>query len=260
MPTALTALITGASAGIGEQIANEFASHGHDLVLVARRKAALQQIAERLRAQHGVTVTVKAADLSEPGAAQALQKSLAKRQIDVLVNNAGVLNSGRFKHMDEADIDNMMTLNIVALTQLCRTFIPPMVEHGHGKVLNLASIAAFQPIPNLAVYAATKAYVLSLSEALSVELANKGVTVTAVCPGYTNTDMLRGPVDAGKASIPEFIMLSPEKVAADAYRACMGGDVIKVPGLGYSAAISTTRVLPKWLVRRLTALGTGVKR
>ncbi|MEO0574263.1 MAG: SDR family oxidoreductase [Pseudomonadota bacterium] len=260
MPTPLTALITGASAGIGEQLANEFASHGHDLVLVARRKPALQKIAERLRAQHGISVTVKAADLSLPDAAQTLHKALGKQHIDVLVNNAGVLNSGRFKHMDEAAIDNMMTLNIVALTQLCRTFIPAMVKRGKGKILNLASIAAFQPIPNLAVYAATKAYVLSLSEALSVELASKNVSVTAVCPGYTNTDMLRGPVDAGKASIPEFVMLAPEKVAADAYRACMTGDVIKVPGIGYSAAISTTRVLPKWLVRKLTALGTGIKR
>ncbi|MEL6869523.1 MAG: SDR family oxidoreductase [Pseudomonadota bacterium] len=260
MSQPLNTLITGASAGIGQHIAEAFAEQGHNLVLVARSEAALQEHAERLRAAYGIDVIVHATDLTKANAAQTLGKALSQQPIDVLVNNAGSLTSGSFKHMDEAAIANMLTLNIVALTALCRTFIPPMVERGSGKVLNIASVAAFQPLPSLAVYAATKAYVLSFSESLSLELAKKNVTVTAVCPGYTDTNMLRGPIAAGKAVIPEIAVLKPERVAADAYEACMRGDPVKVPGIAYAALTTSMRMMPKWLSRRVTALGTNVKR
>ncbi len=251
MSHASTALITGASAGIGQHLAGEFARHGHDLVLVARRRDALESLAAELRNAHGVTVTVMAADLAPDGAADALADALTERPIDILVNNAGVLTSGMFRRMHADAIDNMLRVNLAALTTLCSRFVQPMVEQGRGRILNIASIAAFQPVPTLAVYAATKAYVLSLSEALSVELADTGVTVTAVCPGFTDTGMLRGTADGGgeKSRIPEATVLSPEQVARDAYKACLSGDAVKVPGLGYALTMATSRLLPRWVLR-----------
>ncbi|MEO0996116.1 MAG: SDR family oxidoreductase [Pseudomonadota bacterium] len=246
-----TALITGASAGIGRHLAAEFARHGHDLVLVARRRDALESLADEMRDAHGVAVSVMPADLAPDGAADALADALADRPIDILVNNAGVLSSGMFRRMDAAAIDNMLRVNLAALTTLCHRFAQPMVEQGSGRILNIASIAAFQPVPTLAVYAATKAYVLSLSESLSVELADTGVTVTAVCPGFTDTTMLRGSVDGSgeKSRIPEATVLSPEQVARDAYKACLSGDAVKVPGLGYALTMATSRLLPRWVLR-----------
>lgn len=251
-----TALITGASAGIGRHLAETFADKGHDLILVARSKGPMETLASELSERHGIHVDVHSLDLSGPNAADHLFNALADREIDILVNNAGVLSGGSFANMDADAIDNMMTLNIRALTQLCHRFAAPMVERGTGRILNIASVAAFQPVPKLAVYAATKAYVLSLSEALSVELARKGVSVTAVCPGYTDTEMLRGPIakSGGQIRIPEFTVLDPKRVAKDAYDACMAGDAVKVPGIGYAVSMATTRMLPKWLVRRITAL------
>lgn len=252
-----TALITGASAGIGEQLAHVFAEYGHNLILVARRQAQLDALAQELRDQHRIEVKVIAADLAADGAVSALAESLAGIPVDILVNNAGVLSSGSFKHMPDDSIDNMLRLNVLSLTRLCRQFIQPMVDRGQGRVLNVASIAAFQSVPNLAVYAATKAYVLNLSEALSVELADKGVTVTTLCPGYTDTAMLRGPVASGSAKIAEFTILSPERVARDGYKACMAGDAIKVPGIGYAAAMATSRLIPRWVLRRIAKMATG---
>lgn len=251
-----TALITGASAGIGKELAKVFAENGHKLILVARRKVELEALAASLREAHTADVTVHAADLAVDGAADALFDTLADTRVDILVNNAGVLTSGAFRKMDPAAIDNMIRVNIVALTGLCRNFIEPMLKRRSGRILNIASIAAFQPVPSLAVYAATKAYVLSLSEALLVEVGDKGVTVTTVCPGFTDTDMLRGPPmsSAQKSSIPDAAVLSPDRVARDAYDACMSGEAIKVPGVGYALTMATTRVLPRWVLRRAASL------
>lgn len=252
-------LITGASAGIGKAIAERFASEGHGVVLVARRQSELAALATRLSEQHGVQAVPVSFDLAADGAAQALADELAELDIDIVVNNAGVLTSGSFYRMDEDAIGRMIALNIASLTAMCRSFVPRLIERGGGRLVNVASIAAFQAVPQLAVYAATKAYVLSLSEALSLELQRKGVSVTAVCPGYTDTDMLRGPVASagGKIKIPEFTVLEPETVAKDAYKACMKGAPICVPGLGYSIAMAATGVMPRWLKRRLTKLAGG---
>ncbi|MEN7341342.1 MAG: SDR family oxidoreductase [Pseudomonadota bacterium] len=256
---ASTALITGASAGIGQYLAREFASNGHNLILVARREAPMQLLADELTSQFDIAVDVHAADLCERDAADDLFTSVEDTPVDILVNNAGVLSGGAFAKMDASAVDNMTMLNVQTLTDLCHRFIPPMVSRGYGRVLNVASVAAFQPVPKLAVYAATKAYVLSLSEGLHVELASRGVTVTALCPGYTDTEMLRGPVAAsgGGIKIPEFTVLDPARVAADGYAACMSGDALKVPGLGYATAMATTRLLPKWLVRRIAGMANG---
>jgi hypothetical protein len=246
-----TALITGASAGIGKEMARVFAANGHDLVLVARRQSALQQLAAELREAHGVHVSVRAADLALDNAPDALFESLADTRIDILVNNAGVLSGGAFRKMAQSDIDNMIRLNICALTGLCRLFVEPMLERGHGRIVNIASIAAFQSVPTLAVYAATKAYVLSLGESLNVELGRRGVSVTTVCPGFTDTEMLRGTTqpESGSHGLGEMLVLQPQRVAQDAYRACMAGTAIKVTGLHYATATAATRLLPRWVLR-----------
>jgi short-subunit dehydrogenase len=161
-------LITGASAGIGEALAGQFAGHGHDLVLVARSVDKLEALADALTAGHGVDVAVYPADLSKRGAAGKLFRALQddRLAVDILVNNAGVLQHGRFVEMPPAEHQRIVQLNIAALSDMLAWFLPPMVERGGGRILNVASVAAFQPVPSLATYAATKAFVLSLSEAL----------------------------------------------------------------------------------------------
>ena len=251
-----TALITGASSGIGAALAWQFARHAHRLVLVARSEDKLQALAESLRAEHGARVDVLPADLALPGAAAALAASLQgrRRAIDVLVNNAGVLEHGAFNALDAAAHRQMIALNIAGLTEMLAAFLPAMVARGRGRVLNVASIAAFQPVPGLATYAATKAYVLSLTESLAEELRGTGVSVTALCPGITATSMLdRATVQNGRLrELPGFVVGNVEAVAAEGFRACLAGDVISVPGAVNQAAMLASRATPRWLLRRIT--------
>ena len=252
-----TALITGASSGIGEALAGCFARGGHDLALVARSADKLQALAARLAAAHGVKVSVIPADLAQPGAAQKLAATVKRRRllVDVLVNNAGVLEHGAFIAMKPARHQELIDLNVSGLTALLAEFVPTMVARGRGRILNVASIAAFQPVPSLATYAATKAYVLSLTESLAEELKGSGVTVTALCPGVTATNMLSAAAAAvsggGLARLPGFMIGRVEDVAADGYAACMRGDVIKVPGVLNLATTMAGRATPKWLLRRI---------
>ena len=184
-----TALITGASSGIGLELANLFARDGNDLVLVARSEGKLRQIASRLEGEFGIATRVLAADLAKPHAAQELVMTLNvhKVTIDALVNNAGFGLAGPFVATDLDKELEMIQVNIVALTELTKLLLPGMVTRRSGRILNLASTAAFQPGPLMAVYYATKAYVLSFSEAIADELRDSGVTVTALCPGPTDT-------------------------------------------------------------------------
>jgi hypothetical protein len=260
--TAQTALITGASSGIGESLARCFARDGHGLVLVARSGDKLRAQARQLAGEFGVRVTVLPADLSQPGAAAGLAASLKRRRIsvDVLVNNAGVLESGAFIRMPARRHQELIDLNVSGLTAMLAQFVPAMVERGRGRILNVASIAAFQPVPALATYAATKAYVLSLTESLSEELRGSGVTVTALCPGITATPMLSGAVEtsAQLAKLPGFLIGDVDEVAAEGYRACMNGEVIRVPGVLNRAATLAGRATPKWLLRRIAGtVGRG---
>jgi len=183
------ALVTGASSGIGREFALQLAARGHDLVLAARNAAALESLAAELRAGHGVEAVTVVTDLSLPGAGTALAAEVAGRglTVDVLVNNAGLGLGGAFAENDPAALTGMVQLNVVALTELTRALLPGMLARGRGRVLNVASTAAFQPGPLMAAYYATKAYVLSLSEALSEEVRGSGVTVTCLCPGPTRT-------------------------------------------------------------------------
>ncbi len=252
-----TALITGASSGIGEELARLFAQDGHNLVLVARNQAKLEALSEQLAAEHDITVWVEPADLSKRGAAKKLAAKLAEKNIDidVLVNNAGVLEHGRFVDIGAPAHKRMLDLNISGLTAILDQFLPSMQARGRGRVLNVASIAAFQPVPSLAIYAASKAFVLSLTESLSEELKGTGVTITALCPGITATSMLEAAQEQSAGlSIPEFMVGEVEDVAAQGYKACMKGEVICVPGTINLVTTLAGRATPKWLLRRVSGV------
>jgi uncharacterized protein len=258
------ALITGASSGIGEALARRFARGGYSLVLVARSADKLKALATTMARDHDVKAWVAPADLSAPGAAAKLAAVMkrAHRPIDVLVNNAGVLEHGAFADIPAARHQELIALNIAGLTAMLAAFVPAMVARGQGRVLNVASIAAFQPVPLLASYAATKAYVLSLTESLAEELRPQGVTVTALCPGITATHMLSAAQAASSelGKLPRFLVGQAEDVAHDAYRACHRGDVICVPGTLNLAGTLAARATPKWLLRRVSgALVRGLK-
>lgn len=257
-PPAPTALITGASSGIGASLAQCFAQAGHDLILVARSVDKLQALVQQLQASHRVKVSVEPADLAMPEAATQLFATLQRKRhrVDVLVNCAGVLTQDAFVHMTAPQHQQMIDLNITGLTAMLAHFVAPMVQRGHGRVLNVASIAAFQPVPTLATYAASKAYVLSLSESLAEELKGSGVTVTALCPGITATPMLSGAqgANAKVSHIPGFLIGAVDQVARQGFEACLRGDAICVPGTINRAAMIASRGTPKWLVRRIGGL------
>ena len=253
------ALVTGASSGIGEVLAGYFAEGGFDVILVARSADKLRALATELETSHGISVHVAAADLAKPNAAVNLQTLLKRKKLqpDVLVNCAGVLSQGAFKAMDATTHQQIIDLNISGLTAMISAFLPGMLalaEQGRPcRILNVASIAAFQPIPMLATYAASKAYVLSLTESLSEELKGSGVTVTALCPGVTATTMLSNAASANEkvSSISSFMVGHVNDVARQGFKACMRGDVICIPGTINQAAMLASRSTPKWLVRKL---------
>ncbi len=259
-----TALITGASSGIGEALAECFAKAGYNLVLVARSADKLKALGKQLAAEYGIKAWVAPADLSQPGAAQKLATAMqrAKRPIDVLVNNAGILNHGAFVDMPAQYHHAMIDLNITGLTTMIAHFAPGMLARGQGRILNVASIAAFQPVPSLATYAATKAYVLSLTESLSEEFKGTEVSITALCPGITATNMFSGAKAESSqlANLPKFLIGDAKVVAQEGFDACMRGDAIKVPGAINQATIIASRATPKWLLRKVSgAMVRGMK-
>ena len=186
----MRALVTGASVGIGRDLAIVLAENKHDLVLTARNEAQLSQLAEEVKQKHGVRAEVIVQDLAKPQAAGAIFDEVTRRgiAIDILINNAGFGGHGRFDQENLDRILDLLQVNIVALTHLTRLFLPGMIERKSGRIMNLASVASYLPGPYMAIYFASKAYVLSFSEAINAELKRTGVTVTAVCPGPTKTE------------------------------------------------------------------------
>jgi len=247
-------LVTGASAGIGQELARVFVEGGFALVLLARSRDKLRELAEDLKAAHGAQVTILPADLNDPKAPQAIFDALRDKAIavDILVNNAGVLFEGEFAATALEDHLRLLQVNVMALTALTRLFLGPMLDRRRGRILNVASTGAFMPIPSLAVYAASKAYVLSLTEALSEELKGAGVTATALCPGFTNTGMVAGSKRGRR--IPSLAVMDAKAVAREGYSACLSGRAVQVAGLANNFAVSGIRVLPRWLVRAVGGL------
>jgi len=248
-----TALITGASAGLGLELARLAARDGCDLVLVARRRERLEALGAELRAAHGVGVTVLDEDLARPAAAQTIAERVeaAGLAIDVLINNAGFGTLGPFAESDRARQLEMIDVNVRALVELTHRFLPGMLARRKGRILNLASVAGFAPGPYMATYYASKAFVLSFTEGLATELRGTGVTATASCPGPTATEF--GDVAGGSRSKLFRHLAGAEKVARHAYRAMLAGDVVAIPGVMNELLAQSARMGPRALVRRIAA-------
>jgi uncharacterized protein len=249
----LTALVTGASSGIGEDLARLFAADGHNLVLVARGGERLHALAGELRDRQHIAASVIVADLSDPASSDRIARELLEKgqQIDVLVNNAGFGQYGMFAKVDPVELGRLLQVNVSALTLLTRLLLPAMLSRGSGRVLNVASTAAFQPGPLMAPYYASKAYVLSLSEALAEETRGTGVTVTCLCPGPTTT---RFQARAGMQKSKLFKMLSTmssAEVALAGYRGVMTGRRLVIPGLMNKLGVHANRFAPRILAPRI---------
>jgi hypothetical protein len=245
-----TALITGASSGIGSEFAHLFAADQHGLVLVARRTDRLKALGEILRDRHNVRVDVIEMDLSREEAAQSLFDEVKKfsLEVDFLVNNAGIGDYGLFQEREWPKMNQMIMLNAVTLTHLTHLFVREMVKRKRGRILNVASIAGFQPCPTFAAYAATKAYVLSFTEALHHELRGTNVTATVLCPGPTLTGFQAAADMEGVALFKGRNVMSSSEVAASGYRAMMRGKMLVVPGFMNKAVVQGPRFLPRTLV------------
>ncbi len=249
-----TVLITGASSGIGEALAERFARDGARLILVARREDRMAQLKERLHRQFGTESLVHAADLSDPAAPAALFDALQAGGdlVDVLVNNAGFGGQGAVATQSMERQMSMIQVNVAALTHLTRLFLPGMIERGRGGVLNVASTAAFQPGPYMAVYYATKAYVLSFSEALAEEVRGSGVHVTCLAPGPTRSEF-QETAGLQDAALFRYAVMNLDPVVDAAYKAFRKGRVLVIPGLLNRLGASASRVAPRRLVPRIVA-------
>ena len=246
-----TALITGASSGIGEAIARLLAERGFGVTLVARREGRLRALATELADEHGVRAEAIALDLGAPAGREELAARVSALHLDVeiLVNNAGFGSSGSVHRSDPGRLVQMVQLNCEALVDLQSRYTPAMAERGRGNVINIASTAAFQPIPGTATYAATKAFVLALSEATHSELGGKGVTVTAVCPGPVKTEFAES---AGLGDVnerlPGFIWTDLASVAREALAGADRGNRVVVPGLMNRAGALLGQHTPRFAV------------
>ncbi|MCA9057211.1 MAG: SDR family oxidoreductase [Planctomycetaceae bacterium] len=249
-----TTLVTGPSSGIGRELARLFAADGSQLILASRDEAKLNDLANELREGPGVTVHVLPTDLSLPGASQQLFDRVAQLglDVDVLVNNAGFGHLSRFWELPVETYTANLQVNVTAVTELTRLFLPSMLERGQGRILNVGSTASFQPGPNAAVYFATKAYVRFFSEALTEELRGTGVTVTCLCPGPTKTEFV---TKADMQSAPLFqSLMDASTVARAGYRAMRHGKTRIITGWGNKLLAYSSKVSPDWIVRRVTQM------
>ncbi|MFM8310869.1 MAG: SDR family NAD(P)-dependent oxidoreductase [Ilumatobacteraceae bacterium] len=244
-----SALVTGASSGIGEAMARLLGRAGIPTVIVARRQDRLAALA----AEHPALEPLDADLATEHGVLLA-ERAIVERGIDLVVNNAGFGTSGTFHSLDPDRLDREIAVNIRALTRLSHAALRTMVPRGRGHLLNVSSVASFQPAPNLAVYAATKAFVTSLTESLHEEARGSGVKVTALCPGLTRTEFISvSSPDGRSATYPEFMWLESEQVAAAALADVARGRALSIPGAVYRGLVAASSVTPRSLARRLSS-------
>ena len=259
-----TAMVTGASAGIGAAIARELAGRGHALTLVARREERLRSLAAELHDEHGVEAQVIACDLADAGERERLQGETAKRGrwVEILVNNAGFGSRGDFVSNDTARMVGMVRTNVEAVVDLSGRFLPGMVERGRGALINISSTSAFQPLPGTAVYAAGKSFVLSFSEAIRTELRGSGVTVTAVCPGPIRTEFTEAAgMPEAESGTPDVFWMGAEELARHAVDAADADKRVVVPGtlnrVGSIIGQHSPRALALPIAERLWRSGTS---
>ena len=245
------ALITGASSGIGKALARVCARHGHDLVINARNEERLRELATELENEFGIQVHVLPKDLSVESAPEEIYNALQEENItiNILINNAGFDVHGKFHNTPGDQERQMIQVNLVALTKLTKLCLPAMVERGSGRILNIGSTGSFIPSPLNAIYSATKAYVLSFSEAISMELRGTGVTVTALCPGATRTEF-HDRADMEEIRLLKFGRMSAETVAEKGYRAMMDGKRVEVPGFLNKLQAFLPRITPRSILLR----------
>jgi short-subunit dehydrogenase len=245
-------LVTGASSGIGRAIAVELAADGSDLVLVARRRDRLETLAEELRRAHGVNVEVLVADVTDPDQLATVEDRirLGDPPVDLLVNNAGRGGSGPFAELPLDWQEGQIRLNVLAPVRLTHAALERMLPRGHGGILNVSSIAGLQPMPNVATYAATKAYLSSFSHALHEEVRRQGVTVTALLPGFTRTEF-HDAAGINRSVVPGMAWMSADVVARAGLRAVARGRAQCVPGLGYRILTGISSLTPWSLSRRV---------
>jgi short-subunit dehydrogenase len=252
-----TALITGASSGIGYELSKVFAKNGYNLVLVARNTKKLNSIAEEIKKQHDIQVKVIPKDLCKSTAPQELYNEVAADgiKIDVLVNNAGIGTYGKFTDASTEQHMDLIQLNITSLTMLCKLFGTDMIKNGSGRILNVASTAAFQAGSLLSTYYASKAYVLMLSEALKNELKQDNVTVTVLCPGPTRTEFFKRHDMIGTRLERSPHIMSPAKVAEIGFSGLLKGKTIVIPGLINKLLAFAVRLAPR---RVVTAIASSI--
>ncbi len=253
------ALITGASAGIGREFARQLAGRARSMILIARREEQLLELNHELQQQHeNLRVHIRKADLSNLAQLKELMESLDREQIefDLLVNNAGLGDAGLFATSDPTRNEQMLLVNVVALTSLTRHLLPHMIAKRHGGILNVSSSAGFLPIPGDGVYAATKAYVTSFSEALRAELRGTGVSVCALCPGPVQTEFQEVARRQGVQPRlgPKFVVVPVEQVVRDALAALEADRPVVIPGFAMKFVMFVSRALPMPALRLLFRL------
>jgi short-subunit dehydrogenase len=256
-PAYQTALITGASSGIGEAFAHALAKDGSTLILVARSGDKLEKLAHQIRAKYQRRVEVITADLSKKSPGAALAAEVAKRdlQVDLLINNAGFGGVGAFHKQDAAREQQMIALNCAAIVDLCHAFLPNMLDRdAGGGIINIASLAAFQAVPYMSVYGATKAFVLSFSQALWAEYQKNGLRVLAVCPGPVETGFFEATGNSNlRKTVPNSVVLKPEDVVAQSLKALRANQTMLVPGMQAKAVAWTSKLMPRRLMAQMSA-------